>query len=307
MKGNRRLLIIFLALVTIYAVSRLFNAPQNRNFDKVIIDVDTAQVSSIHIHPKDSDQTINLAKKDGQWFLVEAESYYPAASNSVASMLNEMRKIEVKRLVARGEAKYDDYEVGEETGTRVEVFGSRKKLADFMVGKFTFNQQTRNAISYIRQYDSPDTYALDGFMALSFNQSSDSFRDKELVKLTASNIQTIDFMNGNENYRLRSSGDNYWSANGVEVDSSAMASYLNALASANGADISDLSFATDEADATITLVGEGGQPTVLTAKVMGSEGYLIHSSVNEPSYFSSDSSGIYKRIFLDLLALMESE
>lgn len=305
MKKNKNLIFIFLGLMAILLFSRIYNSPKTRSFDKELIAIDTSDVTSVVIKPKAEENEISLSRKEAWAVTMEGQSYR-ASKSMVESVFKLLRSIEVMRLVSRSNDQWKDFEVTDSAGTRVQVFIKDKKVSDFIVGRFSFNQQTRSALSYIRLYDSDDVYAIDGFLSLTFNQAFDSFIDKQLLNLTSSDFAGLEYEIANISHRLRIDESGQWTANGIALDSTEVAAYLASMSNVRGVDIapetapssplvSTLSIMTDQQAFTLSAHSSAGDPNE----------YFINSSYNPGIWFSSDSTGIYKTIFGDLNNLLD--
>ena len=65
--NNKILLIILVALLAIYGLSKLFSGNKETTFKTELIQVDTAVVSSITIAPRGGEPPFTLKKESGQW------------------------------------------------------------------------------------------------------------------------------------------------------------------------------------------------------------------------------------------------
>lgn len=307
MNNNRNLFLIFVALLILFLASRLFDRPSTRSFDQVLIAVDTSKVQEIIIYPKDGIAPILLSRASGSWTCESEGVRSPGAVNAIQSMLNELVSVEPKRLAARSKEKWAEFGVENDVGSRIEVSDGQRILADFIVGRFSFNQQTRQPLSYLRKTKSDDTYVVEGFIGLSFDQSFENFRDKTLIRLRHQEIEKISYARDNEIVELLRR-NNRWEANGVPVDSAGMAQYIDKMQSLSGS-----AFYTGDGSGSkaklqsLEIYKENGGQTTITLFAPDSQDadFIIHSSLNETAYFTSDSNGIYKTLFGDLSDLIK--
>lgn len=306
--NNKRLLTIFLILLAVYGISKLFSGKRDRNFKTDLIKIDTSIVTSFSILAKgDSVETI-LTREPQGWIASKGKKTARATAESVNAFLANLVHISTDRITAKTRDKWAEYEVGEGQGTRVKVMQSEKVLEDFVAGRFNFNPQTRAATSYVRLFNEEEVYAVDGFLAMGFSQNFDNFRNKLLLKLDdAAEITQIEYKTKDSTYLLTSTGKGYWSVdNGVGIDSAQMADYLRNLKSIFGDTFSD-DF--DELQAgrfdkqTLTLKGNNIPDAVTITcytDTTKEKPFIIRSSQNLDDFFASDSSGVYNTLLAEL-------
>ena len=303
--NNRTLLIVFLVLLGIYGLSKVFSGKKDKSFDTNLIQIDTTQVSRIVINPKAPDeQEISLTKEASGWIASNGRINAKATPGSVTSIMSNFALIKTKRIAANKAEKWPEYEVGEGQGTRIRVYNGDKLLEDFIVGRFSFNQQTQSGISYIRLTDQNEVFAIDGFQTLTFGQGFSSYRDKLILKMTPEmEITEFDLqMPDTTNHYLNNNG--IWTYNAeTPLDSTLVGNYLNALRNISGNEFAD-DF--DELQAShlptrkLTVRGNNiTMPLEVTCyqDTTRAKPFIIRSNQNPESFFASDSSGVFQRLF----------
>jgi len=89
--NNRTLTIIFLALLGIYLLTRLFSGKQERTFRTELVQVDTSLVNKIELYPKTADgSTVTLQRSNDSWTVTDGNITASAVTSSVQSLLNQM-------------------------------------------------------------------------------------------------------------------------------------------------------------------------------------------------------------------------
>ena len=274
---------------------------RERSFDPNIIIIDTAAVNKIVIYPAQGDAKFELQKTGTDWLLQRNSDQYQATSASVSALLANLNSISADRIVSKNAERYKDYAVDDEGGTRIELFNSQKKLGDIIVGRFNFNQATRSGTSYLKKSDEPEVYSVDGFLSMSLSQGFDSYRNKTLTSINAGDLTRITLEGDGGGGATLVKSDSVWRyPSGAEVDSAAIASYLNTVRSVTGS-----SFVNSRNDAgqRIKLLKMEGNNMAAPIEIIcytsqdTSHHFVIHSSANEEGYFFSDSTGIYSRFF----------
>ncbi len=306
MKSNKTLLIIFLLLLIAFAASELFDRRTTRSFDRELIALDTSEVTEIKIFPKNQGPAMVLSKASDGWRVLSGDVSATAAPNVVKSLLGELVSIKPRRIVSKDRDKFPEYGVSLEEGTRVEVRSGSRKEADFVIGRFNFNQQTRQPLSYVRRFDEEDTYVVEGFLGLSFDQSFESFRDKTIIGSGPHDWITIIYKGPEQEVQLHKN-ENLWSTGEASLDSLTTAQYISKLQTINGTTFDDSGQSlSGRITESLTLVSSQGANIEVTAYLPGTsdQDFVIHSSANNEVYFTSDSSGVYKTVFLDLKNLI---
>jgi hypothetical protein len=303
---NKTLLLIFLALLGIFLISQYAFEKKTRSFKTELIQLDTASITSILLYPKsDNQEEIILNREGNNWVATKGNVITKANVGAVQSILRNLSLIKTKRVAAKNPEKWTDYEVEEGNGSRIKAYAGEKLLEDFIVGRFSFNQQARTAISYVRLAKGNEVYAVDGFLSMTLGQGFDSYRNKELLRLSKDQLTQIS-INTLGNTVIHQKLGNQWSANGTPIDSTKMANYLNAIQNLSGNNFADDFDSNQQADLLYkTLSFEGNniaEPILIKAfrDTTRTPAYFIQSSQNKDGLFASDENGIYKKLFLDI-------
>lgn len=310
--NNKILLGIFGLLLVLYFASKMLGGNQKSSFDPQIVQVDTSSVDKIIIHPKGApDQVFTLDRSSGKWIAKNSTMQVDAVEGSVGSLLNQLTNIRAKRVVSKSPDKWVSYEVDEASGTRVEVYSKGKSIEDFVVGAFKYDQTTQSASSYIRNTKKDDVFVVDGFLAMSFNQQFNNFRNKQLFKVNQSDITEVSLMNGTDQ-QIFQKIDGQWFFAGMEaIDSTEMAGYINGLASVNGSEFADQFQATNASIVQQLNIEANNMMQELKvtayANTDGEKPFVIHSSMNPEAYFYSDSTGLYQKLFGKLSSLRNDQ
>lgn len=131
------------------------------------------------------------------------------------------------------------------------------------------------------------------------------FRDKKLVHTDADQLTSIEWTGANGRKQVIQKEDGQWYYAGMEaVDSTAFKFYLAGLVNATGSTFSERSSTQGlTLVETLTLKGDAmPQPTIITSYQSQDtlRPYMIHSTANPQTIFTSDTIGIYKKVFTDL-------
>jgi len=315
--NNKKLLLIFLALLIIYGLSQLFSGKKDRSFNTDLIKLDTAKVTRIVVWPKADDFVeVVLTREDNGWLISKGDIHTKAMQNNVNSILNQLTLIETKRIAAKNPEKWNEYEVEEGNGTRLQVYGDGKLLKDFIVGRFSFNQQSRQATSFIRLTGEEEVYAVDGFLGMNLGQGFDSYRNKQILKLNRDDINAMIFSEGDSSFTISKIGNDWTINESQPLDSTKMANFLSNLQNINGTDFADYFDPVEAAGRIVksltVYANNQTEPLIVHCytDTTREKPFIIHSSQNREGYFESDSTGVYDRIFVrvnDVLGSKEDE
>jgi uncharacterized protein DUF4340 len=180
--------------------------------------VDTVVIS------RAKDSTV-LARKDSTSWTVNG---HPAASNSVADLLNALSDTSVTgELVAERKASQPGLGVDDSAGTRVRIGAKNKPLADLVVGK----KSQDFSGGYVRQAGQESTYMVRGQLVEVVTRDPDEWRDHRIAKVAADSISRIEFARGSRRYALVR-GDKKWElVPGGTADSAKVGDLLTAYSS----------------------------------------------------------------------------
>ncbi|MBT8220832.1 MAG: DUF4340 domain-containing protein [Bacteroidia bacterium] len=298
--NNKILAIIFFALFGIWILTNVINKPATRSFRSTLLAIDTSSVDRIILYPDGIDSSfVELRKEGNGWRLQKDQRQANADPDKVKNLLGSMVLIPTKQLVSKKPENQANYEVDEATGKIVEVYSGDDLIERIIFGRFNFNQATRSSTSYARLSDENEIYALDGMAGLSFDKDFNAFRNTELCRINPVDIKGITY----NDQQLALNDQAQWVTNGVSLDSTQMANYLNGLRV-----VTNFSFADDfvemaTPDHRLQIIADNQtRPLEIKAYARGG-GFVVKSSENE-AFFTSDSTGVYQKVFGQLKDMM---
>ena len=301
---NKTLLIIFLGLFAVWGLLEMFNKQQKSSFKAELIAIDTAQVTTINVYPKsDEFQELTLQKENGQWIATQGTVTTPANIGAVNSLLGNLNFIKTKRVAAKRQEKWADYEVEETSGSRIKVYAGTELLEDFIVGRFSFNQQTRQGVSFVRITKEDEVYAVDGFLSMTMGQGFDAYRNKNFLAVNQADVTQITVQNNDGTSQAYANLNGQWSKDGTAIDSTIMATYLTTIQNLSGSTFVD---DVDETQVNSMLyktmtIAANNLRAPITIKCYRDPArelpYLFQSSQNEGAYFGSAEDGLFEKLF----------
>ncbi len=322
-KLNVKTLIIILVILAAILVIINMAGDNERSFKSNIVEVDTSQVTSIHIFvPKNQVQiTLTRTGNNGNWTVSSEGHKYNADPNVIKNILAQLNDLKAERIAARNKDKWDKFEVSDSTGIRVILKGGKKQLADLYIGKFSYaqppqsgmqnpyQQQRGKMTSFVRLEGENEVYAVDGFLKMSYQADVNSYRNKLLVNVDKNDISRLVF-NYPENEQFTvSKNENQWLIDGEGADSASMVKYLNKihrLTSSNFVDPSTVK----TSDATYSLRIEGNNFAPVELKAYPSDSttkFVITSSLNQGAEFNGSKSKLFEKIFINRTELMPGD
>lgn len=299
-KSNSNILAyLFVALLVIVLVIYLTDLGKNeRTFKKEIVDIDTADVTSVVIAPKSlNGKEFKLFRKDMDWFVeFDSGKVDNVQKRKIINMFNELLKIKPKRVAARSEKKWKEYEV-EDNATHVKVYEEDDLALDLIIGKVSF-QQPRTMNSFVRLADEKDVYEVEGFLSMTFNQGADSWRDGTILKgdIEKWNKVSVEFP-GDSSYELHKV-DKKWLAIGAKADSLETIRTLRKLSNIIGSKYLD-DVSTDTLGAPkYKLTVETETDTIYVNGYEKGKVFAVESSLNPGTLFDGNNGKLKNRIFI---------
>ncbi len=301
--NNKILLWVFAGLLVVFGLSKVFSGKSGRSFDPDIIIVDSTKVSAVTLHPKaDSLSEVKLINGESGWIVSKAGKSYPADGETMQQLFANLSKVTTSRIAAKSREKWAGFELEDTQASHVEVFGGSSKLADFFVGKFTVNQQARQITSYFRVAGDDAVYAVEGMAGMMLGQGMDAYRDKHVLNFDLHHIAELQY-DGDQPATVTNNGDS-WLLDGSEpLDSAKVRDFLMNLSRMSGDEFAhdfDPVLLSGNLLKTLTLSGPS-LPAPIVVKCWRDttrpKPFVIQSSQFPLSYFASDSTRLFKRIF----------
>lgn len=296
--NSNTLAYIFIGLLIIVGIIYLTDLGKNdRTFKKDIVDVDTAEVTSVVIIPKsDNGKKFRLYREDMNWF-VEFDSGKTdnVPSTKIKNMFRKLENAKTKRVAARSKNKWAEYQV-DSGATEVQIYEDDDLALDLVIGKIAFHQP-RTMNTFVRLADEEDVYEVEGFLSMTFNQGADSWRDGTIIKDDYEKWNSVKVtFPGDSSYELHKK-DNKWLGLGVDADSANTVRTLRTLSSLNGSkfidDLAPDSLGTPD----YKLVIETETDTINVNGYSKGDRFVIQSSMNEGTLFDGNNGKLRERVF----------
>jgi hypothetical protein len=296
--NNKTLAILFAALLVVVILFVVLDGGKNeRTFRQVLVDIDTSSITEILIYPKSQNhREVKLFKADDGWKVTLASGKIAnVADKRISDLYMQLLALLPKRLAARDEAKWNEFQV-DSTGSRVKVIEGSNVTLDLIIGRFSF-QQPRTMNTFVRLYNDTDVYEVDGFLDMTFNQGANSFRDGTIINADFNNWTKLQFnYPSDSSFQLIKTGSD-WLVNGIKADSSKTVNYLRRLSKlSNSSFIDDFNPENFLSPAYSLNISTADLQFIEIKGFVNADQYVINSTENTDAFFDGNSVG--KTIFV---------
>lgn len=307
--NNKILLIVLVVLIGLFFLLRaIYEKRSAGNFKTDLIQIDSSLVNTILLYPSaEKGAEITFTRTGNKWKVSKGELTADADESSVHNMFGELLLLRPERLVTRNKEKWSDFGVTDSLGTRVIMKEGKKPVLDLMVGRFDYQPgpggysgsggQYGTGLTYIRLFNETDVYIVKGFLAMSFNQTFNKWRNQTFLRTNKNDINLLTFEYPADSGFIAMKSDTVWIIEGNTADSTLMVSYLNALAQKSNTQFTDNFTPVVGPDYQLTINGMNMAPIILKAYRRGEMEFILNSSLNPDSYFISPGTGLFGTIF----------
>ena len=185
-------------------------------------------------------------------------------------------------------------------GTRLVMLNHKDTAIDMIVGKFGYNMQARQGISYLRLHGQKEVYGVTGFLSMSITEDVDSWRDRKVIYMNPAQWNKITYnYPADSSFSITKDSLNKWHfSNGSKTDSLGVAAIIGTMSQQNYGSFA-YKFDTNSVKplCSLQLEGNGLNPLIIKAYPADSANkYIITSSMNPGAYFSS-KGGVFGNLF----------
>ncbi|MBE2206704.1 MAG: DUF4340 domain-containing protein [Saprospiraceae bacterium] len=299
---NKHLVIIFAMLLVAVYFSRKQFGKRERSFESVLIEADTSAVSSIVIKAP-GEAEFSLVKEAGKWILTDGRRNISAEAEPVRQLLAALMKVETQQVVAKDKDLWTVYGVDDAHATRVKLYERGTLTQDFLLGNEDLDAASQSTITFLRISDEKAVFVVDGFQMSHIGKTFNSYRNRLLLRMKREMEMNAFLWESPDTTLAFERGANGWTLGGTVLDSMAVEEYLNAFRNISADDFAD-DFDELEADDKLhkRLVIKGKNiPGVFEITCFSDAArkppFVLVSSQNPKTFFSSDSTGLYGKIF----------
>src|ERR1051326_368318 len=173
-----------------------------------ITEDDTKKVDKVEItRGGDSDKSpredIVLIKKGDEDWALEKPVAAKASASTVKTMVEDLKRIEVKELIDSGKTDYAKYKVTDDKALHAVFYKGKDVLLDAYFGE----DGSRGQMTRLAGKDG--VYAVKGYSNYTFNKDSKSWRDKTILNFEENNVVKVTLVNENGTYTFEKSGEDW--------------------------------------------------------------------------------------------------
>jgi hypothetical protein len=305
-KINTRTLVLALLILGVLLFITLFrdSVGHEKTFRDTFYNVDSSQIKTILLYPQNENhqevRLMNVSEK--HWEVQNKTIKSDADTAAVQSLLKMIVHLKPVRLSANEKERWKDFNVTDSLGTRIKALDAAQKvLIDLVVGKFSYNQQSRSGITYVRLYDDEKVYAVDGFLSPMINQGLEHWRNKIIISGAKENWTRLTFSCPTDTGYTLSKKGNKWMIDNEKCDSIKINRFLDRIVHFQGNKFIDKFDAGNQKERFSLKVEGNNQTNTIIVKVYqgpdSTEQYILNSNLNPKAYFSGNAGGLFKTLF----------
>jgi len=310
--NNTTLLLILVVLLGIYGLAKYISYKKGENtfHTHIIPKIDSNKVNTMFIYPKAiaKEKPIQFNLKGKTWMVSQNGITSRAEERSERYVIQLIEAISPDHLATNDPAQWKDYDVTDTAGTRVVLLNDKDTLIDIIVGRFSYNNQLRKAMSCVRLHGQNEVYSVDGFLTMNIANEFASWRDRSLITGDASTWTKLTYTYpADSGFTVAKGGAGNWMVNGttqnavINADSAGTAALLKKLSEQNYGGFVD-KFDTNAFQPLYQLKIENNKQGIIVLKAYPSADtvnrYIVTSSINPGAYMSGKKEGLFNSIFL---------
>lgn len=300
--NNWKLIAVLGGLIIVFLGVRFYRSPlRESNLPGQLVELDSAETTQILIRPaRQIKSEIKLMKSGHQWQLTSSDGTKGRLESGAASVaLGTLINLRPNQMVARRANRWNEFRVGDSTGTHVQVKAGDDVQADLWIGRSAFasgqgGMFSGGAHTYVRRQGEREVYAVPGFLDGQFNRLFDDWRDKTFIRLKRDSIDRITFL-----YPADSSfvleRRNGWHLGNILADSAAVANYLNLLEYKN---VSTFAAGPPTGEPPLRIVFERRAAPIVTLEAWPTaNGWTLGSSLQPETYFAAPTLSVHRDVW----------
>lgn len=305
---------VLVILAGLFLGDQYFKNNKSDVFDITLMEVDTSMLDVVKLSFSEGDHVLHFVKDPAGWIVSSGNSSVRATPESIEKLLGNFQKIEISRIVSDNVSLWNEYGVNEKLGTRVTLFSKDKKVEDFLIGAVGQEEGPIEEINFIRLFDQKEIYELEQSNVLTINPSFDHYRNNKLFTWSSiSNLNKIEFTSVKDTVLLSKSNNKWSRQDGMDMDSLKILEFLDGFSNMSGAMFVD-NFDELKADellyGNLKFIDDSNRESLNIScfrDTTREKSFILHSDSNPDTWFESDSSGLFYRIFGKLEAIVQEE
>jgi hypothetical protein len=180
------------------------------NLPKIkITEDDTKKIDKVEItrggdeEKKEPRETIVLVKKGEEDWDLEKPTPAKASASTVKSMVDDLKRLEVKELIDSSKDSYAKYKVTDDKALHAVFYKGKDVVLDAYFGE----DGSRGQMTRIAGKD--PVYAVKGYSSYTFNKDAKSWRDKTILKFEENDVVKVSLVDENGTFTFDKAGDDW--------------------------------------------------------------------------------------------------
>jgi hypothetical protein len=179
------------------------NLPKIAITDEDLKKIDKVEITKPAEKEGDKAEDIVLVKKGEEDWDLEKPTSAKAAASNVKSMIDNLKKLEVKELIDNGKDTYDKYKLSDSKALHTVFYKGKDVAFDGYFGE----DGSRGQMTRLPGKDG--VYAVKGYSSYLFNRDSKAWREKAIFKFEDKDIAKITLENENGTFSFEKSGEDF--------------------------------------------------------------------------------------------------
>lgn len=298
-----------LLLAGVILLLRYDSRKQKGVLARELVNLNIDDVTRLEIIPRGAiEQSFYVERQGELWKVSDHHVQHSADSDQMERILDELSPMTPQQLISRNPEKWDEFQVSDETGTRVKIYEDRRVAGDIIIGRIHFAQhamqggrQNPEISTYVRLTGQDEIYIVSGFLSSMLQPSITAYRNRTVVRANEKDVQKI-VATGNDgfDYELTRHGDN-WLLDGTAADNETTTTYIESLAhvTSNVFAEAESSGLLNVASHQLSIYIAGQEPVLVKAFPAADTIHLnfITSSLNPGSVFSGSHNKLFDKLF----------
>jgi hypothetical protein len=173
-----------------------------------ITEDDTKKVDKVELtRGGDSDtsprENIVLVKKGEEDWSIEKPTTAKASASTVKSMVDDLKRLEVKELIDSSKDSYAKYKVTDDKALHAVFYKGKDVLLDAYFGE----DGSRGQMTRLAGKDG--VYAVKGYSSYTFNKDAKSWRDKTILKFEENDVVKVTLQNETGTFTFDKAGEDW--------------------------------------------------------------------------------------------------
>ena len=294
-----KLIALFGALVVVFAAVRIFRSPMlEGNLPLRLTEIDSSKVTEFIIIPaKGMNEEVRVVRSEG-WKLKRGSETLRAEQGIATNTMRMLIGLRPDRVVSKKKSKWNDFQVGDSTGTHVKLMAGNTVMTNLWIGRSGFTQTPGQqyggkSFTYVRLDGEEEVFAVEGFLDAQFNRRFDDWRDKSFMRLQRDSVDKVSFRYPADSSFILEKRMGNWMIGNQPADGAAVTAFLGGLEYKNMGSFAGQAPA-GNAEIVVTL-GNGNKQVGLIEAWPGMGSWIVRSA-HQPDIFFSTEGGAMKDI-----------